>query len=99
MQAAGPAGPGQQKNLFDTVIIIDPGINIFDGLNPGLLHMAASRATTMGSKDDPKPKDSTIYWTGMNMNRERTMNLMMQKDGKTKYKKVRLRDKWRQLKD
>ena len=90
-QAAGPTAPGQPKNSVDTVIV-DPGTNKFEGNNPGLLYMAASRATTMGSEKDPL--DSAIYWTGMNMNRSRIMNLTMQRDGKTKYKKVRLREKW-----
>ena len=49
-----------EESHIDTVII-DPGTNIFEGLNPGLLYMAASRATTMGSEDDPRPKDSAIY--------------------------------------
>jgi hypothetical protein len=92
-QAAGPVEPGQPTNPVQTVII-DPGTNMFEGNNPGLLYMAASRATTMGSENALRPLDSAIYWTGMNMNRGRIMNLTMQRDGQTKYKKVKLREKW-----
>ena len=92
-QAAGPVEPGQPKNAVDTAII-DPGSNMFEGSNPGLLYMAASRATTMGSEDTDKPMDSAVYWTGINMNKGRILNLTMQRDGQTKYKKVKLREKW-----
>ena len=52
--------------------------------------MGASRATTIGSG----LLDSALYFTGQNMNRYRVVNLRLQKDEKTPYKKVRLRDAW-----
>ena len=52
--------------------------------------MGVSRATTMGTG----ALDSAIYFTGANMNRHRVMNLTVQRDGKTPYKKVELRTKW-----
>ena len=38
---------GQQPNAVDRVIV-DPGDKGMEGKNPGLLHMAVSRATTIG---------------------------------------------------
>lgn len=55
-----------------------------------MFYVGVSRATTAGTG----ALDSAIYFTGANMNRHRIMNLTVQRDGKTPYKKVELRTKW-----
>ena len=53
------------------------------------------RSTKRQNKSQPVFKrDSALYFTGQNMNRYRVVNLRLQKDEKTPYKKVRLRDAW-----
>ena len=92
-QSAGPVDEGQPKNPVDR-IIVDPGTRSFEGSNPGLLYMAASRPTTMGTGS----LDSAIYFTGPNMNRSRVLDIKYQASGrgsqKKLYKKVALREKW-----
>lgn len=88
-QSAGPVEEGQPPNAVDRVIL-EPGTRQFEGNNPGTLYTAASRGTTAGTGN----LDSAIYFRGMNMNRARVMNMTKQRDGKTTYKKVALRDKW-----
>jgi len=90
-QSAGPVDKGQPKNAVDKVVV-EPGNKKFEGGNPGLLYMAASRATTVGGL--PEQLNSALYFTGPNMNRYRVLNLKYQRDGKTEYKKVELRGKW-----
>ena len=88
-QSAGPVSEGQPKNAVDR-IIFDPGNKIFEGNNPGILYMGASRATTVGTEEEA----SALYFSGQNMNKFRVINLKLQRDGVTPYKKVRLRDLW-----
>ena len=88
-QSAGPVDEGQPKNAVDC-IVFDPGDNKFEGNNPGLLYMGVSRATSIGTG----VLDSALYFTGRNMNRYRVVNLKLQRDEKTPYKKVRLREAW-----
>lgn len=88
-QSAGPVEDGQPKNAVDCVFF-EPGTRRMEGGCPGLLYMGVSRATTAGTG----VLDSAIYFTGANMNRHRVMNLTVQRDGKTPYKKVELRTKW-----
>ena len=90
-QSAGPVDKGQPKNAVDKVVV-EPGNNKFESGNPGLLYMAASRATTAGGL--PEQLNSALYFTGPNMNRHRIMNLKFKRDGKKEYKKVELRGKW-----
>ena len=88
-QSAGPVDEGQPKNSVDC-IVLDPGDNKFEGGNPGTLYVGVSRATTIGTNS----LDSALCFTGQNMNRYRVVNLRLQRDEKTPYKKVRLRDAW-----
>ena len=88
-QSAGPVDKKQPKSAVDR-IVFDPGNKQFEGNNPGTLYMGASRATTAGTGN----RDSALYFSGQNMNTFRVINLRLQRDGKTPYKKVRLRDKW-----
>ena len=52
--------------------------------------MGASRATTTGNENE----DSALYFSGQNMNKFRVLNITLQRDGVTPYKKVRLRTLW-----
>ena len=72
-QSAGPVDKGHPENSVDR-IVVDPGTRGFEGINPGLAYMAASRATTMGS-DDRSKLDSAIYFTGPNMNKSRVLDV------------------------
>ena len=73
---------GQQPNAVDRVIV-DPGDKGMEGKNPGLLHMAVSRATTIGdasnnsSEQRGRRQDSAICFTGHNMTRNRVLNLTL----------------------
>jgi len=88
-QSAGPVSEGQPKNAVDR-IIFDPGNRMFEGNNPGTLYMGASRATTTGNENE----DSALYFSGQNMNKFRVLNITLQRDRVTPYKKVRLRTLW-----
>ena len=88
-QPAGPVSEGQPKNAVDR-IIFDPGNRVFEGNNPGTLHMGASRATTAGTGKE----DSALYFTGQNMNKFRVIDVTLQRNGVTQCKKVRLRSLW-----
>lgn len=98
-QSAGPVEEGQPKNAVDKVIV-EPGNRTFEGNNPGILYMGASRPTTMGTGDTSAHKrsmDSAIYFTGPNMNKGRILDIKYKQSivGKRElYKKVALRDKW-----
>lgn len=100
-QSAGPVDAGQPTNAVDR-IIVEPGTRTFEGNNPGILYMAASRATTMGTAfedNDAKSTstDSAIYFTGPNMNRGRIVDIKYRQStagSKQLYKKVALREKW-----
>lgn len=93
-QSAGPVEKGQPKNAVDRVIV-EPGTRSFEGNNPGLGYMAVSRATTIGTGND---LDSALYFTGLNLNRGRLLDIKYQASTsgsqKKMYKKVALREKW-----
>ena len=101
-QSAGPVDAGQPMNAVDR-IIVEPGTRTFEGNNPGILYMASSRATTMGTGFDTKEHaskstDSAIYFTGPNMNKGRILDIKYQQSTtgpKKLHKKVALRDKWK----
>jgi hypothetical protein len=58
-------------------LIVVPGDLIFKQQNPGILYAAMSRAKTMGhmTPNNPHPKDSTLFWTGLGICENRVLNI------------------------
>src|SRR5688500_19562494 len=73
-QNAGPVGIGQAPNAIKK-LVCDPGTRRFEGTCVGLFYTILSRVTTFG---DPLDKfSSAIYFTGINMNKARVLNIIM----------------------
>ena len=83
------AGPSKDVK----VIVVDVGTTKFEGINPGLLYTALSRASTLG--DDIK--SSAIYFSGP-LTYDRLMNVKYKRHCNRQtteiYEKVKMRDKW-----
>ena len=81
------------QNAFQQ-IICDPGTHAFEGINVGLFYTILSRATTVGNtSENTDYKDSTIYFIGNNMNKDRITNIKLAKD-QSPYQKVQKHTAW-----
>jgi hypothetical protein len=58
-------------------LIVDPGDLNTKQQNPGILYAAMSHAKTMGhmTPNNPHPKDSAIFWTGLVICKNRVLNI------------------------
>ena len=67
------AGKSPQDRV--QTLIIDCGSQNIEGLQPGLLYVAASRGKTIGSMSiqNPHPKDSSIYFQGIHWGEHRVL--------------------------
>ena len=86
----GPTKPGQPPNRFQRTVV-DPDKQSFEAMCPGLSHSFATRATTLGERNDRMK--SALFFMGTNMNPTRMKNLTLDRDGKTR-KKVKARNQW-----
>ncbi len=80
-------------------LIVDPGDLTTKQQNPGILYAAMSRAKTMGqmTPNNPHPKDSAIFWTGLGICKNRVLNITKKRgiDGNiTIFLKINKRQEW-----
>ena len=62
-------GPDDRINY----LIIDPGDINSEHRNPGMLYVSTSRAKTLGDYNETNPKNSSLYWFGHGMSRDRVL--------------------------
>jgi hypothetical protein len=80
-------------------LIVNPGNLTTEQQNPGILYAAMSRAKTMGQiiPNNPHPKDSVIFWTGLGICKNRVLNITKKRglDGNiTNCLKINKRQAW-----
>ncbi len=67
-------------------LIVNPGNLTTKQQNPGILYAAMSHAGTMGrmTPNNPHPKESAIFWTGLEICKNRVLNITKKRglDGK-----------------
>jgi hypothetical protein len=58
-------------------LIVNPGDLTTKQQNPGILYAAMSHAKTMGqmTPNNPRPKNSAIFWTGSGICKNRVLNI------------------------
>jgi hypothetical protein len=58
-------------------LIVNPGDLATKQQNPGMLYVAMSHAKTMGqmTPNNPHPKDSAIFWTGLGICKNQNLNI------------------------
>jgi hypothetical protein len=80
-------------------LIVNPGDLTTEQQNPGILYTAMSHAKTMGqmTPNNPHPKDSAIFWTGLGISKIRVLNITKKRglDGNiTNCLKINKRQEW-----
>jgi hypothetical protein len=83
-------------------LIINPGDIKSEQQQPGILYVAMSRAKTMGdmTNDTPNPRNSSVYWTGSGMSKNRVLHSSTNKQIHTQGQervnclKIEKRDNW-----
>jgi hypothetical protein len=80
-------------------LIVNPGDLTTEQQNPGILYAVMSHAKTMGhiTPNNPHPKDSAIFWTGLGICENRILNITKKRgpDGNiTNCLKIYKRQEW-----
>lgn len=88
--SAGETDENQIPNVFKR-IVCDPGDRQFEGLCPGTLYTAVSRATTLGDKDGV---GSAFYFLERKISVDRIKFVRYKTNSNEQYKGVLKREKW-----
>jgi hypothetical protein len=90
MHTTQGAEAGEDKAI--KAIVLSPGTDAFEGINPGTLYTGISRASTLGNGDIEK---SSLYFCGSMATKDRFTNVKCKKNSKNvKYKRVIQREAW-----